>query len=397
MPTTEPRLVTPTAFVLRPGDPLGARGNVYLNSASLYNAMLLVHGSKRIEIDGSFAPVNWLADGVQDLSGVEFFSSQDLAQGFTLNLNDGVQWTFDAIYINGVDIVSQSNSPIATVNSQVFVFLYLEGAIESDTAAPFFLVEAGDLSFEVSDQSVIGDAIHPVIKTVTPGAMDGLFFNNSELATAALDPTSTGTFSISYDASSAPENQAPLTPTLTLLDLAPNVAYTPAVPADWSPAPTQVKSALDQLAARIVGTQTNIVANVICTGIGNAITAVLSVTPTSHNTLIIASAEGRMTAGVTNVYLRLLVDPAGGVNPLLSGVSVGKIKISGVTDAGLAGATEGATSFSVLINSTTVPGYTIGTTMTMVLSFDVSPNNPAITITTFNDNPGGIVAVTGMN
>jgi hypothetical protein len=180
--------------------------------------------------------------------------------------------------------------------------------------------------------------------------------------------------------------------------------YSPAVLANWGDsAPYSLPNALDILAARTsasppvpTGTQTNIIANVTCTGTGNAITSVFHVTPSSANTLITASAEGRMTSGVTNVYLRLLVDPAGGANPLATGTTVGKIKVSGVTDSGLSGNTEGAASFSVLLNSTTVPGYTIGTAMTMVLSFDVTPTT-VDTITTFNDNPGGIVAVTGLS
>jgi hypothetical protein len=102
-----------------------------------------------------------------------------------------------------------------------------------------------------------------------------------------------------------------------------------------------------------------------------------------------------MTAGVTNVFLRLLVDPAGGPNPLLTGLFAGHIELSGIPDAGLAGNTEGAGAFSVLINAAVIPGYTIGTTMTMVLSFDVAPAGP--TITTFNHSPGGLIAITGLS
>lgn len=265
MPTNQPRLVTAPVFVLRPGDPLGQHDNVYLDSTSLWNAASLVSGSKRIEIDGSLAVVNWLADGLQDVSGVEFFSSQEALQGYTLNLNDGVQWTFTSLYVNGVFIESNSTSlPVFTLNNPgefAFLFIYLEGSVWSNTAVATFLVEAGEFSAEVSDLGNIGDGTHPTIKAVTPGSFDGIFVDGSELEVGAFDPTSTGTFSISYDAGSPPGSQAPLTPTMELIDTAPNVGYTPAVPADWSPPPTETAAAIDQLAARLTGSFADLFGN----------------------------------------------------------------------------------------------------------------------------------------
>jgi len=68
------------------------------------------------------------------------------------------------------------------------------------------------------------------------------------LSTIAQNTTFTGMGTLSSDASSL-VGTIIAGPTVSYFDLAENVGYTPAVPANWSVVPTQVKQALDLLAA----------------------------------------------------------------------------------------------------------------------------------------------------
>jgi hypothetical protein len=221
-------------FVLRPGDPLGNHDNVYVDSNSLFAAMSTVQGGKRIEIDGSLAPVNWTANGVQDLTGVEFYGPQPTLQGYTLNLDDGVKWSFGSLYNNGVWIQSNSTSPIVTYDDggtggSIFLFEYLEGAIYCNNPnAPFFDIVSGSFDADVTGVSYIGDGTNAAVRTEAAGNFNGFFQDSSQLADFALDATSPGgsaSFQISFDASSPPRPQG-ITYTSNLLDFAANVAYT---------------------------------------------------------------------------------------------------------------------------------------------------------------------------
>jgi hypothetical protein len=171
-------------------------------------ARAAVEGNVRIEIDGTFGPVNWLAAGLQDMTGVELFSAQNTLQGFSLNINDGVKWTFDTMYVNGVIINSNSSSPVFTSSAPLtFFFVYLEGSIASTTTSPFAEVVSGQFNAQFTSESFAGDNTHPFVKVDVGATCFIDSFENSGLATNAVDQTSVGLTTITFDASSAPQSQ----------------------------------------------------------------------------------------------------------------------------------------------------------------------------------------------
>jgi len=201
---------TQYVFVFRPGDPLGNRQNIYTSWTSVYAAMSSVQGSKRLEIDGSFAPVH-IPAGAYNLSGVEFFSAQDTVQGFTVIMDDGATITFDSLFNNGVTIQSQSSSPVFTQTAgNAFVFCYNSGTFLSELgAAPFFRVTttATELYLLLSDQSVLGNGFvagfPPVVKVEGAATFFSAVTSGSFVQPAAIDPASTGTAIFNLDTSSS--------------------------------------------------------------------------------------------------------------------------------------------------------------------------------------------------
>lgn len=132
------------SLVFRPGAPGPLPSNVFTDWNLLYAAYLTTSGPVIIEIDNTFAPTTVPAGAYNfrpdtQLQGTLFGSGGTFRK---LDLDDGVTFS-GALWVKGIlQIVSNSASPIVTVNpgDPVFQLILQEAAsLRADGTAPFIL------------------------------------------------------------------------------------------------------------------------------------------------------------------------------------------------------------------------------------------------------------------
>jgi hypothetical protein len=238
------------AFVFRPGGVPG--GTVYTTENAVKAAMATVAGPKLLQIDSSLAPAifalaNWDADGVT-ITGTDFNSTLQF-QGAASILP-----TTNDLTIENVTIDAHGPASVWAPSSGVAILKLDNSLVESVAGAAPFLDQtaAGGLSTLILDNlAQLGDGVHAAV-TVDAGATLALTLANSSTALAnALAGAGTAIVGLNSDSTiTLPQGVG----TLTIIQnsIAKNIAYTPAVLANWSGvAPSSVANALDRIAAKI--------------------------------------------------------------------------------------------------------------------------------------------------
>ena len=243
---------TQFAFVLRPGGV--AAGNVYVDWPTLYAAMSIIAGPKLVEVDNSLGAAHMTAGGPYALHEVTFVPTDIVAASkaaSTLRIDNGATIAPGTIdFLNGLtaqyDGVAPAVCMTATVGGQVpIVDVGLESSLvcsASGTTGAFLSVPAGTFGdVVVHDGSNLGGNANAVVNAAGTGmvlALDASVVNAGAVQGAGA--------TVEWDSTIPAAQGAGVT--VTQID-----GYVPAVPGNWSPAPSQQNTALDQLAARAAG------------------------------------------------------------------------------------------------------------------------------------------------
>jgi hypothetical protein len=236
-------------LVFRPGGVAG--GNVYTDWALLMAAAAVRAGHKTIEIDTSLGAANVPA-GAWNLDDVTLVPRVPAGTGATtLTFEQGATITYELLEVRGpLQLVQASSVVVATAQeNSLLLLLYGANIKVQPAAAPFLEVTAAEVAAQIVALAAgIGQNNNPVIQ-VDAGAICTIHaYDQAGIHSDAL--SGGGTAIVFYDASSAPgAPQTVATLTLTPVDLAADVGYTPAVPGNWQPAPATIAAAADQLAA----------------------------------------------------------------------------------------------------------------------------------------------------
>ena len=321
-------------FLFQPGGSPG--GNVYTTWASLYTALSLVSGPITVGVDSTLGAAN-VPSGAYTLNNVTFVGAGQLTSSDSaLTFQNGAVVTSVRLTFLSILAASQGGSVIFTVPTGVVTTIYLgEGADSvSNGASPFAEVQSGGKLFVLTTEAAgVGDATHPVVQVDT-GAT-GVFFElyaGSTVFAGATIGTGGAPLSFIYDASSEVLGSQAAGATTVLEDNSTLVVYTPTTASNWSPVPTVVASALDQLATRSAR-GTTLVFQPGGTAIGNIYTS----WATLYAALPAASSNGTRAPSEVQVddsFTSPAVVPAGAYN--IDSVAFTAVANSGTSTLGAA-------------------------------------------------------------
>ena len=250
---------TPTGvgntFIFRPGA-VGVTAPVYNSWPQLMAAANQVPGPKTIQIDTS---AQGLADavipaGTWNLDNCTLVAANEDFCDFA----DGAHVTATTWRIaGGLSVFAKGTTPVWTPTVAFFLlFIEENSAVYGQAAAPFIRISAATNPFggSVSVQgpfSFLGDGVNTAM-TVDVGCQAFVRLTNiSTLGANAIDGLGTVTIDYTSDTTPALVAQPIAHSTINTDSLSSQTAYTPAVPSNWSPTPTRVAGALDQLAAKV--------------------------------------------------------------------------------------------------------------------------------------------------
>ncbi len=245
---------TPYAFVFRPGAGAVAPP-VYSDPAVLSAALRLVPGPKVLQIDTSaqaFAPAVLTAAGSPyPFDGITItFQNED-----ELDFADGAHIDPQAVYVKvtgGGSIFPKGTTPVWTPANPFSLVALDEGvSIEGDTAPFMHLTAAASPSaWACEDTCTVGDGVHATVSVDAGAILEAFVYDGSTIQPHAT--TGAGTLNVLQGPDGTVATPQDITTTtITLAADATRVAFTPGVPGNWSPVPTQVAQALDQLAAKV--------------------------------------------------------------------------------------------------------------------------------------------------
>jgi hypothetical protein len=254
------------SVVLRPGDTTGA-DNVFTSWAALYAACAGIAGGVRVIVEntggiphitaGDWAINGWRFDGSAASHALTVFTGSQLV------IDDGAHFVGDAngnLQVEfGYSIIVYGNwtSPIITIGTdeQGNVFLRENSQLAAIGASPFMHVtDTGNAYVLVTGISVIGDGTHATFTDTAASGANGLEVIAGLGSTVNANAVQASAGGVSYlEIDSSVNYTGPQTgATLVLQSQAAQVAYTPALSANWSGTnPTSVANALDRIAAKI--------------------------------------------------------------------------------------------------------------------------------------------------
>lgn len=229
------------SFVFRPGGVAG--GNVFVTAAALAAALAPIQGARIIQIDDSIISPAVLDARAYNMDAATIIG---VTVGTSLLIADGATFTGSTIALKGIQISSLSATPIIAPTGLYYISVMDECGIVMGGAGSF--VEAtggsGNAVWTV-DLGSLGDGVHPV-GTTTGGAAQTISATSGFIAANAFSGINS---LLSYEDSITINSPQGAGVTLQLSSQAFQVAYSPAVPANWNPSPTQAAQALDELAA----------------------------------------------------------------------------------------------------------------------------------------------------
>ena len=251
-PTTQfAHFAAQSTFVYQPGGT--PSGIVYADWPSTAQAIKLSPGTKLILIDSTLAAAHMTAGGPYNLDNCVFAPIWN-SDG-TLTIDDGASFTFTRISLEGGMIFASNANTSPIVSSAAFAEIQMNdsASLVSNTSTPLISVTSGVFAILFDNNSVLGDAVHPVVTVGTGLTLQLVAFQFSFIRAHSVKGLGNVTFTQDSSVGTTSQDNAGLQ-TTALVDLASQVKYTPAVATNWSPVPSAVAPALDQLAARTTGT-----------------------------------------------------------------------------------------------------------------------------------------------
>lgn len=235
------------AFVFQPGGVAG--GNTYTTWADVMSAMAANAGPKTIYFDDSIVSPAVIPAGAYALEEVTFDNAR-AGQSCSVEVSAGVTWTGLAA-IKNVEIDFLNTAIVESLTQRAMFF---EGTtINALGTAPIWEVPAGAQFQCYKGTFLNGIPASPIVDVLAGQTFILVLVTNSATNTVdCISGTGTSSLLVFKDASGVFSIQAAFagTQSQTLVDNAENVSYSPTTPGDWTVPPTQVKQALDELAAR---------------------------------------------------------------------------------------------------------------------------------------------------
>jgi len=245
-----PGAVSSQSLVYRKGAASG--GNVFGDWPSLYAVASAMPGVKNVVIDGSIAPCDVPA-GAYSLDGFCFTSIQtNGSPASVLTFANGATATINESMVVGYGVTLAAAAAGAgahiTIGTGAAIQLFGGATLLGSAARPLASIGAGAYAIVLCNGSAgIGDTAHAAFTIA--GACYFVLLANSTLNANAC--TGAGSSNALADSSSV-ANSIIGGGTVTKLDDAARMNYTPTTVANWSGvAPTSVANALDRIAAKI--------------------------------------------------------------------------------------------------------------------------------------------------
>ena len=250
-------------FVYRPGGV--AYRNVFTTWAALMAAVSLLdpETSKFITVDDSLLPAHATTvngGAPWNLDNCTFLINN--AGNGQLLIDPGCHFAYSSLWLKGgmvFEVSAAATAPV--VESAPFACTYLEDGdltqIIALGAHPFCHVgSTGGMFVSLEDQSILGDATHNVFTVDVGGSL--IFSVGGEGIGATINTHAIGGLgtAICGVGSTGMVHSPQDVGTLTIINnaLSQNTAFTAGTPGNWAgSAPTQVKAAIDRLAAAVEG------------------------------------------------------------------------------------------------------------------------------------------------
>jgi hypothetical protein len=235
-------------FVFRPGGV--ASGNVYTSWTTMMTAVAAIAGPKWIQVDSSLAAANVPA-GTWAVDSVTFLGSVGTILNSLLTFQQGAHISFNILTVDSdLELTSVSTLPVAALPNGAVVNLRGGAIILPSATATFFnAIAAGTVELQMSGFSTLGDGVHSTFTVGAGVTLKATVNDRSTLKINSIAGAGNCTAFVSDDSTPNDTAQTITTFNLGLLSDASRVHYTPAIPGNWSPAPSLVSAALDQLAA----------------------------------------------------------------------------------------------------------------------------------------------------
>jgi hypothetical protein len=253
--------VVTSSFIWRPGGVAG--GNVYTSWATLYPALVAAGGTRFVWCDPSLDPTGLhitAAASSYVIDGLQFFAAAQpqASEPVVVTIDDGASIAPGIIEATGIEFTSVSTAPVQQVliGSKVAAWILRNGSsMRASAAAPFISTSQPTAYILLYEGSSIGDGTHPVIDGTAPGSGQVRAFDGSSIQNLSIASSAAGNVTLVVD-DTVTLGVLPLTVPTTLASQAGLVAYAPSVPGDWpGTPPTEVAGALDELATRLIQTE----------------------------------------------------------------------------------------------------------------------------------------------
>lgn len=243
-----------SSFVFQPGGTATAPGgNVYTSWPTLYADLIKASGVRSITFDDDFGAIT-IPAGTYALGGVSFYGTADTP---VILLADGVVFSSFPDLVGPLLLASGSSSPVYTVPAStggIYVNMGRFSEITAGSTAPLITVPVGnEFILTMLDGSTVSTGASSAVINVD-GAMLVYMTAATEFDNNCLSGGAGGVVQPILGVASAVFSlvQSGYTGFIvtSLIEASSQIFYSPSNTSDWSPSPSQVAEALDQLAAR---------------------------------------------------------------------------------------------------------------------------------------------------
>jgi len=234
------------SFVFQPGGV--SSGNTFATWAEVIAAIAVDAGPKTIYFDDSIVSPAVIPAGVYALEEVTFDNAKE-GQDTFVEVAIGVSWT-GLFAINNIQVNFLNTAVVESISGRLLQFN--GSTITANGTSPIWDIVGFALIQSRFGSGINGSATAAAISIAAGQTLLYLMVNFSNVNATAIIGGVTESLTLVYgDSSPQFTAQSGFTGTLTtqLLTQAQFEGYTPTTPGDWSPAPSDVGGALDQLAA----------------------------------------------------------------------------------------------------------------------------------------------------
>lgn len=239
-------------LVFKPGA-TGATAPVFNDWSKLVQLAKTLPGCTTVQVDTSaqgFAPAVIPAGTWSFPGGLTFTAQNEDAVSFADGAHLDPAMTLVRL-MGAVTVSADGTTPVWTPAQAFNLILVTEGSGLNGTTAPFFHANQGvsTLSLQLNEDAFLGNGANAVITVDAGSKIDILSHSGTTIGANAIAGLGTADNHTSSDVITGV--QTVTTFNTTLASVSALESYTPAIAGNWSPTPTQVAAALDQLAAKV--------------------------------------------------------------------------------------------------------------------------------------------------